>query len=175
MTDIAIIGAGPYVLSLAAHLGSASVPFRGFGHPMRTWREHMPAGMSLKSEGFASNLSDPRGALTLERYCADNGLPYAHTGLPVSLETFAAYGMAFQQRFVPALEARDVVALAQDASGFTLRLDDNATVHCRRVVVAVGITHFASTPDALAELPPALLSHSAAHHEIGRASCRERV
>jgi cation diffusion facilitator CzcD-associated flavoprotein CzcO len=170
MTDIAIIGAGPYGLSLAAHLGRTSVQFRAFGQPMRTWRKHMPAGMSLKSEGFASNLSDPQGALTLERYCADNALPYAHIGLPVPLATFTAYGLAFQQRFVADVEAREVSALTHDGSSFMLRLDDDAAVPCRRVVIAVGITHFASIPDELAGLPPALLSHSAAHHDLTKFS-----
>ena len=40
--DIAIVGAGPYGLSLAAHLKAAGVSFRIFGKPMSTWRDHMP-------------------------------------------------------------------------------------------------------------------------------------
>ena len=58
-TDTAIIGAGPYGLSLAAHLRGAGVPFRIVGRAMETWREQMPQGMLLKSDGFASDLSDP--------------------------------------------------------------------------------------------------------------------
>jgi 2-polyprenyl-6-methoxyphenol hydroxylase-like FAD-dependent oxidoreductase len=53
---VAIVGAGPYGLSLAAHLGAAGVRFRQFGLPMRLWQESMPAGMFLKSQGFASDL-----------------------------------------------------------------------------------------------------------------------
>ncbi len=55
-TDVAIIGAGPYGLSLAAHLAAANVSVRVFGQPMQFWRTNMPEGMVLKSEGFASNL-----------------------------------------------------------------------------------------------------------------------
>ena len=58
VADIAIIGAGPYGLSLASHLLARGVGVRIFGHPMQAWRESMPSGMKLKSEGFASNLSD---------------------------------------------------------------------------------------------------------------------
>src|SRR6185369_17203591 len=43
--DIAIIGAGPYGLSLAAHLRDRGRSFRVFGSPMRFWSDHMPAGM----------------------------------------------------------------------------------------------------------------------------------
>ena len=64
-TDVAIVGAGPYGLSIAAHLRRRGVPFRIFGTSMQTWRYQMPAGMCLKSEGFASNLSDPEGSFTL--------------------------------------------------------------------------------------------------------------
>ena len=42
----------------------------------------MPEGMLLKSDGFASNLSDPASAFTLRDYCAEKGLPYADGGDP---------------------------------------------------------------------------------------------
>ena len=48
----------------------------------------MPKGMFLKSEGFASNLYDPDGAFTLERFCGERGLGYADYNHPVPLETF---------------------------------------------------------------------------------------
>ena len=75
--DIVIIGAGPYGLSLAAHLRQTGQSFRIFGEPMRFWSQHMPRGMRLKSEGFASNLSDPDSEFTLETYCKENDVAYA--------------------------------------------------------------------------------------------------
>jgi cation diffusion facilitator CzcD-associated flavoprotein CzcO len=90
MSDVAIIGAGPYGLSLAAHLRARGVDFRIFGKPMQTWLEHMPKGMRLKSEGFASSLYDPDSKFTLAAYCKERGLAYADTGMPIPLETFTA-------------------------------------------------------------------------------------
>jgi cation diffusion facilitator CzcD-associated flavoprotein CzcO len=58
MGEVAIIGAGPYGLSIAAHLREAGLDFRNFRGPMQTWIEHMPQGMRLKSEGFGSSLYD---------------------------------------------------------------------------------------------------------------------
>ena len=49
-TEVAIIGAGPYGLSLAAHLQGAAIPFRIFGSPMDSWRKLMPKGMLPKSD-----------------------------------------------------------------------------------------------------------------------------
>ena len=55
--EVAIVGAGPYGLSLAAHLNGAGIQTRVLGRPMDSWRSHMPQGMLLKSDPFASNLS----------------------------------------------------------------------------------------------------------------------
>src|ERR1700739_4804318 len=113
-SDVVIIGAGPYGLSIAAHLRARNVHFRIFGSPMRTWIEQMPKGMRLKSDGFASSLFEPDSKFTLEAYCREKGLPYADLGLPVPLETFVAYGLEFQKRFVPQLEQKSVVSLRRD-------------------------------------------------------------
>ena len=75
--ETAIIGAGPYGLSLAAHLRHRGLPYEMFGRPMRSWAEFMPRGMLLKSEGFASSLYDPKNALPLAKYCRERGLGYA--------------------------------------------------------------------------------------------------
>src|ERR1039458_9410628 len=64
MVDVIIIGAGPYGLSLAAYLKGRGLTYRIFGQPMYTWQTHMPKGMRLKSEGFASSLYDPGSTFT---------------------------------------------------------------------------------------------------------------
>jgi thioredoxin reductase len=167
-TDVAIIGAGPYGLSLAAHLAAANINVRVFGQPMQFWRTNMPEGMVLKSEGFASNLWDPDGALTLKDFCANRGLPYKDTGLPIPVETFCAYGEAFQKRFVPTLDKRPVAKLDRDTDGYLLRLRDGTPVTASRVVIATGIGSFPFTPPELAPIAGPLCSHSTEHHSLDR-------
>ncbi|MGH9685738.1 MAG: NAD(P)-binding domain-containing protein [Candidatus Acidiferrales bacterium] len=168
MIDIAIVGAGPYGLSLAAHLRPLGVRFRIFGRAMDSWLDHMPKGMMLKSEGFASNIYDPEAALTLGRFCADRDIQYADSGIPVRLDTFSAYGLAFRERFVPDLETKLVANLKRIPGGFLLRLDNGETVAAARVVLAVGITHFAYIPPVLSELSAHLLSHSFRQHDLSQ-------
>jgi thioredoxin reductase len=163
MLETAIIGAGPYGLSIAAHLRRRGLPFRIFGRPMDSWLNHMPKGMMLKSDGFASNIYDPDGEFTLRHFCAERGIEYSDAGVPVRLETFAAYGLAFRERLLPELEDKLVVSLDRLPEGFLLRFDCGETVRARRVVLAVGITHFEHIPANLAHLPPEFLSHSFRH------------
>jgi thioredoxin reductase len=166
MLSVAIIGAGPYGLSIAAHFRHRGIPFRIFGRPMDSWLSHMPKGMMLKSDGFASDIYDPARALTLKQFCAEQGIAYADTGIPVRLDTFTAYGLAFRERMVPELEERLVVGLDRLPVGFRLRLDDGEVLAACRVVLAVGITHFPHIPPDLADLPSQYVSHSYHHHEL---------
>src|SRR5579864_2918717 len=122
MLDTAIIGAGPYGLSVAAHFRRLGIPFRIFGRPMDSWRAHMPKGMLLKSDGFASNIYAPKGGFTLKQFCAERGIKYADDGVPVSRETFTAYGLAFQERLVPELEDKLVTGVEHAPEGFLLEL-----------------------------------------------------
>src|SRR5215471_10418773 len=165
---VAIIGAGPYGLSIAAHLRGRGVEFQIFGSPMHSWREQMPKGMFLKSEGFASNLHDPEGRYKLEGFCAENGLAYHAWGPAVPLDTFVAYGLSFQKRLVPDLQEKSIRLVEKTPEGFLLRSDDGATVAAREVIVAVGASHFRYLPEELSRLPRELISHSCEHHDLAR-------
>jgi cation diffusion facilitator CzcD-associated flavoprotein CzcO len=171
--EVAIIGAGPYGLSLAAQLAGRGVDFRIFGKPLDTWASHMPKNMTLKSEGFASNLSAPTSDFTMKAWFGRKGLPYADQGLPVSLNNFLAYATAFRERFVPGLEDFQVTALECARDGFRLTLDSGERVNARNVVLAVGVTWFGYTPPVLAALPHGMVSHSYDHRDVARFKGRE--
>ena len=147
--DLVIVGAGPYGLSLATHLRRRGVSFRIFGRPMASWRDAMPAGMVLKSDGFASNLSDPDDAFTLESWCAQNGVAY-RSDRPVSLQTFIDYGLAFQRTLVPELEQTDVLTIGLRQNGtFAVEIETSEIVFARRVVLATGIKPYGVIPPPL--------------------------
>jgi thioredoxin reductase len=133
----------------------------------------MPKGMCLKSEGFASSLSDPASKFTLRDYCHQEGLPYADTGLPVTLETFVSYGLAFQERFVPNLEKTLVASIDKNPVGFELQLSDGERFLARKVVVAAGVVQFARMPESLAALPETFVSHSSEYGDLAGFKGRE--
>jgi thioredoxin reductase len=171
--DVAVVGAGPYGLSVAANVAATGQSLRIFGRPLQTWAYAMPAGMKLKSDGFASNLSAPSPGSTLREFCRDNGIRYHDTEEPVSLATFVAYGLDFQRRFVPDLETVDITHIERSGDRFRLTTEAGQAVSAKRVVLAVGVTHFRVMPRELADLPASLASHSADHRRMDRFARRK--
>jgi cation diffusion facilitator CzcD-associated flavoprotein CzcO len=159
--EVAIIGAGPYGLSLAAHLTSRNVEHRIFGSPMLPW-SRMHRGMGLKSPDFGTNIYAPvRGSRFVE-WCRERGIS---TTEPIAIELFTEYGRWAQHALVPELEQVDVTSLRQGSKGFTLQLSDGTGLSARRVVVATGLSHFARMPLEFEGLPADLASHTTAHRE----------
>lgn len=157
--ETVIIGAGPYGLSIAAHLRAAGLPYQMFGRPMESWRAYMPRGMTLKSEPFASNLWDPQRRFTFERYCRAQHLEYQPIGRPLPLDQFLQYAQWFQDR--AEIEPQDVRVnqLQRAPGGFSLQLADGRHVTTRRVVLASGHMDFAALPQELTELPAPQVVH----------------
>lgn len=166
LVDVAIIGAGPYGLSLAAHLGQKGVPHRIFGRPMHTWLTRMPLGMMLKSDGLASSLFDRDSSFTLKHFCAERAIPYAEHWKLVPLEVLCEYGLEFQRRFVPELDLRMATGVRSFDSGFEVVLEDGHCFAARNVVIATGVSHFAWLPGELRGLPEEKLTHSSQHRDF---------
>lgn len=171
--DVAIIGAGPYGLSLAAHLAQMGVDFRIFGKTLDSWRNHMPKDMLLKSDGFASNISAPGEAGTLRAFCGARGIEYADQGKPVSLDLFSEYAGWFQRRYVPRVEETHVTGVARNGNGFSVELETGEILNAKYVVMAAGITWFAHMHPALKGLPEWAASHSYAHRDVSQFNGRD--
>ena len=171
MIDVGIVGAGPYGLSLAAHLRQAGVTHRVFGKPMQFWRDNVPHGTCLKSDGESSDLIDPDRTLSIARYFAETGRPFAVTN-PIPVEAFTAYGQAFQAKFAPDAESCDITRIRRDGELFCLTTSTNETVLVRHVVLALGVGPFRSVPEAFARLPASAFSHSSEYGSVAHLAGR---
>lgn len=154
--DVAVIGAGPYGLSAAAHLREEGVNTRIFGKPMEFWATGMPDGMLLRSPREASSISDPHSAFTLEAYERATGTPPAQR---VTWRTFVDYGRWFQKQIGCEPDQRQVAEVRRENSGFRISLEDGASLKARRVLVAAGVGPFRKTPEIFAQLSPRRASH----------------
>ncbi|MCX4762264.1 lysine N(6)-hydroxylase/L-ornithine N(5)-oxygenase family protein [Streptomyces sp. NBC_01275] len=167
MYDLLVVGAGPYGLSIASHAADAGLSLRVFGRPMASWRDNMPRGMFLKSEPWASNLSDPGARWRLDAYCATQGVTARH-GEPIPVEMFAEYGLWFARNAVPEVDERTVTRIVARPGGFEAVTEDGETVQARTVALAVGVMPFVEIPAALRGLSPGLVSHSSHHGDLDR-------
>ena len=158
--DIAIVGAGPYGLSLATQLKSRGAEdFRIFGDPMASWRA-MPVEVHLKSPVTGTNVYSPEPGHSFLEWCRAQGLGTAE---PVPVTTFTEYGQWAQKRLVPEVEQTLVDSVSAAADGFVVALRSGETLRCARVVVATGLTGFERMPAQLAGLPRELVSHTGWH------------
>ena len=157
---IAIIGAGPYGLSLAAHLKGRNIEHRIFGRPMQFWSQIAEAADEryLKSYCFGTNISSPTPGFSFADYNTPRGL---ETFEPCSMANFADYGIWFQQNVVPWTEPVNAAHVRREANGFAIALANGEQFLASQVVVATGLSCFARVPSALASLPTCLVSHTA--------------
>ncbi|HXX32538.1 MAG TPA: NAD(P)-binding domain-containing protein [Myxococcaceae bacterium] len=168
--EAAIVGAGPYGLSVAAHLRALGIPHRIFGRPMRTWTP-MPRSLSLKSLGFATSIALPEGGGDFPGWLRERGL---ETLEPISYADFADYGLWVQKRHVPGLEPTDVARLEDlPEGGYQLTLESGERLRARQVVVAVGLGYFQRIPAELAPLGQELVSHTFGRYDFAPYAGRE--
>lgn len=166
-TEVAVIGAGPNGLSVAAHLAAAGVEHRVFGRTMGAWRFNMPAGMLLKSEPYASDLSAPGSGFLARDYCSQANESYHERVTPLTREQFIDYGTWFANQLVPDIDETEIVSLSRTPTGrFLLRTANGGSLRAANVVVATGVIPFAHVPPELAGLPAELVSHSSEYASL---------
>jgi pyridine nucleotide-disulfide oxidoreductase len=172
--EAAIIGAGPYGLSLAAHMRHRGLSYELFGLPMQSWSQFMPKGMLLKSEGFASNLWDSRRAFTLEAFCREKRIAFRPTALPVPIDVFLAYAAWFQERAGISPNGLSVSNIEKDErQTFALTTSDGRQSIARRVVIATGHMPFMFVPETLRTLPDDVLAHTAQLRDLSGCAGRD--
>jgi cation diffusion facilitator CzcD-associated flavoprotein CzcO len=163
---VAVVGAGPYGLSIAAHLRGRGLEVAAFGKPMQFWREHMPQGMLLRSFWWATSLSDPCGQYTLGHYLREQGQQPVD---PLPGTTIAEYGTWFQQQAVPQLDTTYVASVRSEGHHrFVIDLADGRVLYTAAVVMAPGLQYYAARPAQYAQLPGDLVSHTADHRTFDR-------
>jgi thioredoxin reductase len=143
--DVAVVGAGPYGLSVAA--AAADRRTRLFGEPLRTWRRLMPPEMLLRSAWHETSLAARDGRGTIDEYAADAGVARIE---PLPLQRFLDYADWFRERYVADHDPAAVVHVERDGAALRVVTAAGAEHVARTVVAAVGATPFPYAPPPLA-------------------------
>ena len=165
-SEVLIVGAGPYGLSISTHLRGRGIDHLIVGRPMDTWRTHMPAGMYLKSEPFGSDMSCPQAGYDLAGYCRSERIEGIERGMPLSLERFLDYADWYIKQLVPDVSDVTVTEIKAVNGGFRVAFADAEPVAARNVVIATGVLPYFYIPAELSGLPSELVSHTADHHRF---------
>ena len=165
-TQVVIIGAGPFGLSISAHLSALGVDHLIVGRTNNTYRSLVPDGMLMKSEPYASTIASPDGKYTLAAFSAAQGLDYVDRVGPVTRDRFVEYVDWYTERLVPGVQDETVTEVTPVDGGFRVSFADAAPVTARQVVVATGVIPYHYLPAQLGGLPDDLLTHTAKHIEL---------
>jgi FAD-dependent urate hydroxylase len=167
MSDVLVIGAGPFGLSISAHLRNRGVEHTVVGRPMDTWRAHMPPGMFLKSEPYGSVISSTTQGYDIATYSSLHGFDdYVDRVGPLSLERFLGYADWFADRLVPDIRDVTVKSVTPGDGGFHVEFAEESPVFARQVIVATGLLPYAYIPGELSGLPPDLMTHSSVYDRL---------
>jgi thioredoxin reductase len=167
ISDVLVIGAGPFGLSISTHLRNRGVEHTIVGRPMNTWRAHMPLGLFLKSEPYGSAISAPARGYDIATYSKLHGFDdYVDRIGPLSLDRFLGYADWFTEQLVPDIQDITVTSVVPTGDGFKVEFADEAPAFVRQVIVATGVLPYARVPGELSGLPSDLMTHSAVHGRL---------
>lgn len=156
-TSLLVIGAGPYGVAVAACARAHGIDTQVVGHPMAFWREHMPAGMFLRS-GPDWHL-DAANLHTFAAFLEHRGIrPEDVDPLPIAL--FLEYTEWFVEQKALAIHHDLVTRLTRAKGGFEAKLQSGRRILAERVVCATGIARFQRLPTWASALPDGAATHT---------------
>ncbi len=160
-TELLIIGAGPFGLSVAAYCQHLGIDYRIVGRPMGFWKSDMPGGMILRSD--CDWHLDPLDIHTLEEFASTLG--YTRDDVePLAINFYLNYTQWFQDQKQIVAEPVQVSRLdrfQENGGQFAATLSDGQQILTRKVVLAVGFQYFKHIPAAVANmLPPDCYTHT---------------
>ncbi len=163
--DVVVLGAGPYGLSVTAHLRARGLRVATFGKPMHYWLANMPEGMLLRSFWWATSLSDVEGKYSFEQYFKTRNMQPVG---PTPMETFIDYGLWFQKQAVPDVDETYITMIRRKDDRFFVSLEDGRIVQSKAVVMAPGLHYYNYIPKEYAHMPSSLVSHTAEYRSFGQ-------
>jgi cation diffusion facilitator CzcD-associated flavoprotein CzcO len=169
-TDVLIIGAGPFGLSIAAGASQLGIDHLIVGKPMEFWRSNMPKGMLLRSA--CDWHLDPENVDTIESYVA--GIGQTPAGVePLSLDFYHSYVEWFQMRkgIAPHQDYIERLNYQSSPAHFVATTTTQENIQANRVVIAPGFKYFPNVPDELrSKLPEGRYAHTCGYVDFSNAS-----
>lgn len=157
MLDVAIIGSGPYGISLASHAKEKVLTYEIFGYPMDFWKNKMPPEMFIRTQIEYIGLSDPYDRYTFSNYQKEKQLELSY---PVPRSIWVDYASWFAEMTKIKFSKQLVTRVLKANDKFCLLTEMGRQVNARYIIVAIGLTNSEFIPANLQHLPDELISHT---------------
>jgi len=159
-TNLLIIGAGPFGLSMSAFCLHNNIEHIIVGKSMDFWKNNMPVGMKLRS-AYDWHL-DPTGIDTFERFMEDRG-SNLEDFRPVPIELYLEYAGWFQQQKNINPINNMVIKLDYNESNseFIGEMENGNQIISKNVLLAVGFKYFKNIPSEFSgQIPEDMYTHT---------------
>ncbi|QQK77790.1 NAD(P)-binding domain-containing protein [Salicibibacter cibarius] len=157
MIDLAIIGAGPYGLSLAAHAKESNINYKVFGYPMDFWASKIPPNMYVRTSLEYTGLSDRHNEYTLKNYQLEKGIDLFY---PLSRNVFVDYAFWFIKKTDIDIEKALITNVISTDGFYIVQTENGNSYKAKKVIVAVGLTNAQYIPNELYVSKKNLVTHS---------------
>ena len=159
---VAIVGAGPYGLSLANYLSSQGTSFIIFGKTFDLWRKHTFDTMNLRSDYATSELSHPNDRYRFSHYCSDTGISVNDISGQLPVSVFRNYIDWCLARIPFSVNNQMIINIKHGNSGFSIQTEKGDKILVQKVVLATGIAHQLYIPEIFLAHPGTLHSYRTA-------------
>ncbi|MBD3421523.1 MAG: SidA/IucD/PvdA family monooxygenase [Chitinivibrionales bacterium] len=161
-TDVAIIGAGPYGISIAQELWERKIEFRIFGSPFSLWFSHTQNNMAIRSDRHTSEIYTTQNRYNfidyLDKHYAPQKATLVKKRIPVTI--FRNYLRDILRKLPFEITDNRVEYLAKTNGEFTAQLNCGEQLAARRVIIATGIESHKFLPSCLKKLASRKIIHT---------------
>jgi len=152
-TNLLIIGAGPFGLSMSAYCIQNNIHYLVVGKTMDFWKSNMPEGMHLRS-GYDWHL-DPACIDTFEKFMELRDLDKKDFN-PIPLELYLDYAEWFknQKLINPINSIVSELIYNDDKKQFSAKLENGEEIISKNVLLALGFKYFKNIPSEFIKIFP---------------------
>jgi len=158
---IAIIGAGPYGLALAAELHAAKADVVLFGRAMSFWQQSVAKGTRLLTNPKRCSFNRDTFDLAAHGNSIGSRVPN-----PLLADQFIDYGLWFYRSVCPKSDERPVVNVIRTTGHYRITTEDGSDTFAEELIVAIGLKSFAVRPQEFASCPADSVFHTSDLYDL---------